>query len=91
VTKRILEAIAEVLPDDGHHHISRLDVRRGWGNILNIRIHATTTAGEGLKVKLREAIEKAVGDQRHSIEIVWNTPSQIQLGISDERTGDLRP
>lgn len=89
MTKRILAAIAEVAPDDGHNHISRLDVRRG--GILNIRVHAAKTAGEGLRVKLRQAIENAVGDQRHSIEIVWNTPSQIDLGLSDERTGDLRP
>jgi len=91
MTKKVLAAIAEVLPDNGHHHISRLDVRRGWGDILNIRLHATTADGEGLEARLREAIEKAVGDQRHSIEIVWSPPGRLGLESRERCSEDLRP
>jgi hypothetical protein len=77
MTKGVLAAIAEVLPDDGRNHIARLDVRRGWGNILNIRLYATAspaTGGRELETKLRRAINAAMGDERHSIEFVWGAP-----------------
>jgi hypothetical protein len=30
VTKSVLSALAQVLPDDGHNHLTKLDIRRGW-------------------------------------------------------------
>jgi hypothetical protein len=49
VTKRVLSAIAQVVPDDGQTHLTRIDIRPGWGNILNVRLHtpmARSAAGQ---------------------------------------------
>src|ERR1035441_575940 len=37
MTKRVLTAVAQVLPDEGPDHLTRLDIRRGWGDVLNVR------------------------------------------------------
>ena len=41
MTKRILSAIAQVLPDDGHHYLTEVDIRPGWGDVLNVHLHTT--------------------------------------------------
>ena len=74
MTKRVLTAVPQVLPDEGPDHLTRLDIRRGWGDVLNVRIHTTmsrSTAGREFAAKLREAIDDALGDERHAVEIVW--------------------
>jgi hypothetical protein len=74
VTKCALSVIAEVLPDDGHGHLTKIDIRRGWGNVLNIRLHTTmprTEAGQRFGDQLRNAMSQALGDERLSVEIVW--------------------
>jgi hypothetical protein len=38
VTKSVLSALAQVLPDDGHNHLTKLDIRRGWGDVLHVRL-----------------------------------------------------
>lgn len=73
MTKSVLSAIAHVVPDDGHTYVTKLDIRRGWGNILYIRLHTTVphSAGREFGDRLRNAIGEALGDERHSVEIVW--------------------
>ena len=74
MTKRVLSAIAQVLPDDGHHYLTKVDIRRGWGDILNVQLHTTmprTESGREFGQKLREAIDEALRDERHFVEIVW--------------------
>jgi tryptophan synthase beta subunit len=75
MTKRVLTAIAEVLPDDGHAYLAKVDIRRGWGNVLNVRLHTTmrpTEAGRELGERLRDAVDQALEDERHLVEIVWS-------------------
>jgi hypothetical protein len=74
MTKRILSAIAEVLPDDGHHYLTEVDIRPGWGDVLNVHLHTTmphTEAGREFGKKLRDAIAEALEGERHFVEIVW--------------------
>jgi hypothetical protein len=78
MTKRVFEAIAQVLPDDGHNYLTKVDVRRGWGDILNVRLHTTMPRNEGgreLGERLRSAIGEALGDERHFVEMVWGASS----------------
>jgi hypothetical protein len=86
MTKRVFSAITQVLPDDddgdgdgdGDAYLTRVDIRRGWGNVLNVRLHTTTPhteAGREFGEKLRGAIEHALGDERHLVEIVWGSDS----------------
>jgi hypothetical protein len=74
VTKSVLSAIAQVLPDDGHNYLTKLDIRRGWGDVLHVRLHTTvppSAAGREFGDRLRDAIGQALGDERHSVVIVW--------------------
>ena len=74
MTKSVLSAIAQVLPDDGHDYLTKLDIRRGWGNVLYVRLHTTvppSEAGREFGGRLRDAIREALGEERHSVEIVW--------------------
>jgi hypothetical protein len=76
MTKRVVSAIAQVLPDDGRDYLTKLDIRRGWGNVLNVRLHTTlppSEAGRELGDQLRAAIAEALQDERHHVEIVWGT------------------
>ena len=75
MTRRVLAAVAEVLPDDGCNHLARLDIRQGWGNTLNVRLYTTMHQSEGGRefgTKLREAVAHALEDERHTVEIVWD-------------------
>jgi hypothetical protein len=74
MTKRVLSAIAQVLPDDGHNYFTKVDIHPGWGNILHVRLHMTMPISEArrkLGDQLRHAIGEALGDERHSVDIVW--------------------
>jgi hypothetical protein len=74
MTKRVFSAIAQVLPDDGRAYVTKLDIRRGWGNVLNVQLHTTlpySEAGRELGDELRASIAEALGDERHHVEIVW--------------------
>jgi hypothetical protein len=77
-TKRVLSAIAQVLPDDGHNYLTNLDIRRGWGTVLNVQLHTPlprSEAGRAFGNLLRDAIDEVLGDERHHIEIVWGASS----------------
>lgn len=74
MTKRVLTAIAKVLPDDDQNYLTKLEIRRGWGNIFNVQLHTTmpqSEAGREFGDELRLAIGEALGDERHHVEIVW--------------------
>jgi hypothetical protein len=75
VTRRVLAALAQVLPDDGCNHLTRLDFHHGWGDTLNVRLHTTmppSEIGRELGAKLREAVDNALIGQRHTVDIVWD-------------------
>ena len=38
--RRVLDALGQVLPEEGYGHLTRLDIRHGWGNVLNIRLYS---------------------------------------------------
>ncbi len=68
VTKRILRAIAEAHPDDSDFEISRIEIRRGWGDIVNVTIHGGHDP-QGHGRPIREAVERALEPQRHSVRL----------------------
>jgi hypothetical protein len=74
MTKRVFSAIAQVLPDDGCHYLTKVAIRRGWGDVLNVQLHTTmprTETGRALGERIRDAIDEALRDERHFVEIVW--------------------
>jgi hypothetical protein len=68
VTKRIFLAIADAHPDDSEYEISKVEIRHGWGDILHVTIHGDhDTQGHGRAI--REAVERALDPQRHSVRL----------------------
>ena len=85
MTKRILSAIAQVLPDDGHTYLTEVEIRRGWGDVLNVQLHTTmprTEAGREFGNKLRGAIDEALEGERHFVEIVGGARSPAPLAMN---------
>jgi hypothetical protein len=73
-TKHILSAIADALPDDGRIYITKVEIHPGWGDIVNIRLHAPAVRSEAVPEEwrtLRSGISSALGEMRHSVDIVW--------------------
>jgi hypothetical protein len=73
--RRVLDALGQVLPEEGYGHLRRLDIRHGWGNVLNIRLYShlsPTPDRQEFAATVRRVIDDALGAERHVIEIVWD-------------------
>ncbi len=77
LAKRALQAIADAHPDEGHFAVRQVEIRRGWGNLLNVTIHADargpapdrgTLSAEGRAI--RKAVEHALGPERSRVTVV---------------------
>jgi hypothetical protein len=73
-TKRVFQAVANALHEDSRSVISALKLRRGWGDVVNVRIHTPLSLQQREElVPFQAAIEEALGGQRHRVEIVWES------------------
>lgn len=74
-TKRILLALANVLPEDGTSPIRSLRIHDGWGDMVVVAIHThlSRASAHDLGTQLRESVEGALADRRHRVEIVWDS------------------
>jgi hypothetical protein len=73
VMKRVLFAIAELLPDGDQSYLTKVDISRGWGDVVNIRLHTALPHSEtrrGFTEKVRNAMSEILEDERHRVEIV---------------------
>ena len=68
ITRRVFVAIADAHPDGSAYEISRVDIRRGWGNVVNVTIHGGGDP-QGHGRVIREAIERALETERHSVRL----------------------
>ena len=68
VTTRIFRAIADAHPDDSDFEISRVEIRDGWGDIVNVTIHGGHDP-QGHGRPIREAVERALDPDRHSVRL----------------------
>ena len=74
IAKQVFHALADALPDDGWSLISSLKLRRGWGDIVEVRIHTPLSLRQREEMaSLKLAIEDALDGQRHRVEIVWDS------------------
>jgi len=77
LSKRILQALADALPEDGPNNLmSRIELRRGWGDAINIDIYPGTdpqaaTGRRQIEQGLRASVDRALGPQRHSLQVHW--------------------
>jgi len=82
LSKRVLQAIAEAHPDDGGFAVRRVDISRGWGDLVNVIIHvepdrswrvnygAATQQRGGHAGALREAVERALAPERCRVNLL---------------------
>ena len=76
VSERILKAVSEVLPGQGHDIVARIDIQDGWGDTTYVRIHSPlsrTATNQDLFTRLRAAIDTELTDRRYRVEILWNS------------------
>jgi hypothetical protein len=74
LTKRVLLAVAQCLPDDGPTHLTGCEVRRGWGGIVTVTLHATRPPlvdGPAIDREYRQAVSQALVSERHVVELIW--------------------
>lgn len=70
--RRVLQALASVLPDDGADLVTRVDIHDGWGGAIHVRVH--TGLDRARHKELATQIRQAVGRElnvRHRVELVW--------------------
>ncbi|MGP0031507.1 MAG: hypothetical protein ACLPVF_13495 [Acidimicrobiales bacterium] len=77
LAKNLLIALAQSLPDEGPSPLSGVHMQRGWGDVVNVRLHTTvapTPDGRVIGVELSQAVSRALQGQRHAVDIVWGLP-----------------
>jgi hypothetical protein len=73
-SKRVLQAVANTLHEDGPSVVSALKLQSGWGDIVNVRIHTPLSLRQREELApFQAAIEQALADQRHRVEIIWES------------------
>jgi len=71
VHKRILHALGDDLTDDSDYVFTGIEVRQGWGGIVNVTIYGETDDGvPGARGRaLLQAVETAIGLERHTVKL----------------------
>ena len=65
VTKRVLGAVADTHPEGGDFAVTRVDIHRGWGGVVNVTIFGLDPARPCCGGReLREAVERSLGSER---------------------------
>jgi RNA binding exosome subunit len=74
-TKRVLEALADVLPEDGTSPVKALRIHDGWGNMVFVAIHTalSRSSDHELGNRMRESVERVLAGQRHRVELIWES------------------
>lgn len=74
LSRRVLQAIADAHPQEGNFAVRRVEIQRGWGDLIHVTIHVAggggetgTSAGHGRTV--RDAVEKALDSRRHRVTL----------------------
>lgn len=71
LNKRVLHALADALTDDSDYAFCGVDIRSGWGGVVTVTIYGETDDGvPGSPGRaLREAVESALGVERHTVRL----------------------
>jgi hypothetical protein len=68
VTKRVLQALGDAHPDDGDFAVTRVDIDRGWGGVVNVTTFAAFHPGDGGRA-LRDSVEQSLGAERFHVRL----------------------
>jgi hypothetical protein len=67
VSKEVLRALADAHPDGGSFVVTKVEIHRGWGDLVNVTIFAGSDLDFGRTV--REAVEHALGPERFRVRL----------------------
>jgi hypothetical protein len=70
VSKQVLDALAEAHPGQGTFAVTKVEIHRGWGDLVNVTIfasHPDSLASHGRAV--RDAVERALGTERFRVRL----------------------
>lgn len=74
--RRVLLRLTEALQDEGVNALRDLELYRGWGDVIYVRIHTGISPSFAHRNRLRPFFEAAVSSAlspiRHSVEIRWS-------------------
>ena len=76
LARRVLQALAAALPDEGNDVLTGVEIRDSWGSAVLVRIHTLhDRSPDGLMLAndLRAAAEEALEGHRHRVEIAWGS------------------
>ncbi len=71
MVKRVLQAVADAHPPEGTFAVTRVDISRGWGDLVNVTIHADRggSGPTGHARAIRDAVELALGKERFRVRL----------------------
>jgi hypothetical protein len=71
VSKEVLQALADAHPDGGSFVVTRVEINRGWGDLVNVTIFAGSnpTNSAILGCAVRDAVERALGRERFRVRL----------------------
>jgi NOL1/NOP2/fmu family ribosome biogenesis protein len=74
--RHVLLRLTEALQDEDVNALRDLELYRGWGNVIYVRIHTGISPSFEHRNRLRSLFEAAVSSalspNRHSVEIRWS-------------------
>jgi hypothetical protein len=82
VTRRVLAALAKALPDEGRNLITRVEITKGWGDAIHVRIFSgASRTSEPMELRgiFTEAIDEALRDERHLVSLEWDYRPSVSL------------
>ncbi len=68
VSKEVLRAVADAHPDGGNFVVTKVEIHRGWGDLVNVTIFAGTNP-DGTARHVRDAVEQALGSERFRVRL----------------------
>ena len=69
VAKRVLQALADAHPEGGDFAVTRVDIHRGRGGVVNITIFGLDPASPCGGRELRDAVERSLGSERFRVRL----------------------
>lgn len=71
VSKQVLQALADAHPEGGRFVVTKVEIHRGWGDLINVTIFAgpdpDNNGRHGRDV--RNAVERALGLERFRVRL----------------------
>jgi hypothetical protein len=71
LVKRVLRAVADAHPEAGAFAVRRVEIKKGWGDLINVTIQAVQEPGQGNEEarQVRAAVERVLGSERFRVSL----------------------